>query len=64
MDSKFTAEQLDDWKAYEEVRSGGRYNMITDRGALLASGLTRDQYLFVIKHYEALMKAVEKEDAK
>lgn len=57
---KFTAGQLADYKAYERVRLGGRYNMIMDGArAMRAAKLDRDSYLFVMKNYDALRKAVQ-----
>jgi hypothetical protein len=50
---KFTKKQIKDWKAYEKVRSGGRYNMFDPR-AKIAAGLCREDYLFVMAHYEKL----------
>ena len=49
----FTKEQLAHWKRYERVRRGGRWNMF-DPAARNATGLDRDEYLFVMKNYEAL----------
>jgi len=50
---KFTQEQLDNWRAYEDVRVGGRYNMF-DLRAQKASGLTQREYVFVMEHFNAL----------
>lgn len=60
----FTQQQLADWRAYEKVRKGGRYNMIMDGRALVATRLTKARYLFVIEHYEELMEAVLGEGGK
>ena len=50
----FSEQQIKDWRAYERVRKGGRYNMITDPRANRATKLLHDQYLFVLQNYEAL----------
>jgi hypothetical protein len=54
---KFTPEQLENWKSYEEVRSAGEYNMF-DRRAEEASGLSHDEYMFTMKNYTELAKEV------
>lgn len=51
----FTPEQLENWKAYEDVRSGGEYNMF-DRRAEEATGLSHVEYMFVMKNYTELAK--------
>lgn len=53
---QFTAAQITDFRAYEAVRRVGRFNMLDPR-ARLAAGLTRDEYLFVLKHFDALRDA-------
>lgn len=55
-ETKFTEKQLADWLDYEEVRSGGCYNMFDPR-ARQATGLTGDEYSFVMQNYSQL-KAV------
>ena len=44
-----------DFKAYERVRIGGKYNMFDPR-AESASRLDTATYLGVLTHYEALME--------
>lgn len=57
IDIQFTEEQCSWFAAYEEVRQLGCYNMIMQADlAMKAAGLTKDQYMFVIKHYKALSK--------
>lgn len=58
-DIAFTKKQLRNWTRYEEVRAGGRWNM-WDEAAQRATGLTRDDYIFTLRNYNALKKAVEK----
>ena len=51
----FSELQLKNYEAYEKVRLGGRYNMLTSQ-AIKASGLDRDDYFFVLKNYDNLRK--------
>lgn len=40
------------YKRYEQVRLGGKYNMITEAvDAMKEAGLTQDEYLTVIHNY-------------
>lgn len=55
----FTAKQIDDFHEYEFVRSMGQYNMF-DPSARRATGLTSDEYSFVMKNYSKLKEAAEK----
>lgn len=59
----FTPEQIDDWRRYERVRQGGRYNMYDPR-ARGATGLDGDEYRFVMKNYSELKAAVEEAKGK
>ena len=54
---QFTKDQLTDWKAYERVRSGGRYNMF-DARARQATGMSGERYSFTMINYSALKEAV------
>lgn len=54
----FTDQQLKNWAAYEEVRLSGAFNMF-DRRAAAAAGLSKDEHLFCIEHYDALKLAHE-----
>jgi hypothetical protein len=59
----FTEQQLADWKAYERVRKGGRWNMFFPQ-ARRATGLSEERYLFVMENFSKLKAAVgEKERA-
>ena len=51
----FTLEQLEHFKRYVNVQEKGKWNMLDPR-AQRATGLTREQYLFVIENYDALSK--------
>lgn len=55
---QFTPQQLEDWKAYEAVRSWGGHNMFSVE-AQYATALTKDAYMFVMKNYTALQDAVK-----
>ena len=60
----FTEKQVANYRAYEEVREDGEFNMFS-REALEATMLTKDEYLFVQQNYEALEMAAgddEEED--
>jgi hypothetical protein len=58
----FTKKQLNDFKSYEIIRKSGAYNMFDSR-ARLSSGLTKDEYIFVMANYSALKEAAESFDA-
>lgn len=57
---KYTTEQLADYKAYEKVRKGGKYNMFDPR-ASRAAKLPEDRYVFVMSNYSELRKEAENE---
>jgi hypothetical protein len=59
----FTAKQLKDYKAYEKVRAGGKWNMFASQ-AQQATGLTKDEYMFVMKNFSELRAAVVDKSAK
>jgi len=54
----FTKRQINHFKSYEIIRKSGAYNMFDSR-ARLASGLTKDEYLFVMENYSDLKNASE-----
>ena len=54
----FTEKQLENWRAYEAVRSEGDWNMWAPQ-AIEASGLNKADYLYVMKNFSALKEAVE-----
>jgi hypothetical protein len=54
----FTPQQFVDWKAYEKVRKGGRWNMFDPR-ARRATKLSPERYLFVMTNYSELKAVVE-----
>ena len=54
----YTKRQINQFKSYEIIRKSGTYNMFDSR-ARLASGLTKDEYLFVMENYSELKDASE-----
>ena len=57
---RFTQKQLENWRAYEDVREAGFWNMF-DPQARSASGLSKDAYMFVMKNYTPMRAAYEAE---
>ena len=55
---KFTTQDIADWKAYERVRKGGRWNMFDPR-ARHATSLSLERYVFVMENFSALKAAAE-----
>ena len=55
---QFTDEQISHFRAYERVRSGGRYNM-WDFRAVIATGLTQEQYFFVMSNFDQLREQAQ-----
>jgi hypothetical protein len=56
VETPYTPAQIADWRAYERVRKGGKYNMFDPR-ARRATGLSGDDYSFVMRNYSALRTA-------
>jgi len=56
MTTKFTPKQLDDYAEYELVRQMGLWNMFSPQ-ARNAAGLTKEEYMFVLKNYAELAAA-------
>lgn len=54
----FTKTQLAAFRAYEIVRKSGRFNMFDPR-ARQATGLSDDNYSFVMKYYTDLREKVK-----
>jgi hypothetical protein len=59
---KFTEKDIACFHSYEEVRSVGRYNMF-DSNARRLTGLSHDDYMFVMVNYTSLKMAAEKAKA-
>ena len=55
----FSKAQLADWRAYERVRAGGRFNMYDPR-ARKATGLNAQHYSFVMEHFSELRAEPER----
>ena len=58
----FTKKQINNYKAYESVRKSGAYNMFSSQ-ARLSTGLTKDEYLFVMENYKELKDVAASFDA-
>lgn len=56
--AQFTDRQINDFHAYEQVRRSNKYNMMDPR-AQDATGLTRDEFRFVLSNYAQLKQAAE-----
>jgi hypothetical protein len=54
----FNKEQIKNYKSYEIIRKSGAYNMFSPQ-ARLSTGLTKDEYLFVMENYSELKDATE-----
>ena len=59
MENGYTKRQVADWRAYEKVRKGGQWNM-WDEDAKRASGLRREDYLFVLRNYSELKELAQR----
>jgi len=57
--TEFSELEILNWKAFERVRAGGRFNMF-DPKARQASGLGPDEYAFCMDHYSELKEAAGK----
>ena len=55
IEKPFTEAHIAAYRAYEKVRSSGKYNML-DPKALLATGLSRPSYEFVMDNYSELRR--------
>lgn len=54
----FTKKQINQFKSYEIIRTSGVYNMFSAQ-ARLASGLTKEEYIFIMENYSELKDASE-----
>lgn len=59
---EITDDDLDDYEAYERVRNVGKWNMFDPR-ARRATRLSESRYSFVLKNYDELRAAHERERA-
>lgn len=50
---KHTAQQIENWELYEQVRQGGRFNMFDPR-ARKSTGLSKEDYVYCLKNYSTL----------
>ena len=53
MSKQFTPDQIQDYIDFGDVRSRGAYNMFDPRARQI-TGLSREDYIFVMKNYLAL----------
>jgi hypothetical protein len=58
----YTNKQINNYKSYEIIRRSGAYNMFSPQ-ARLSTGLTKEEYLFVMDNYSELKEAAEAFDA-
>lgn len=63
MSTKFTEQQIRNWRKYENVRLDGSWNMFDPR-SMRASGLSREDYFFCLKNYSELRDAAEGKETK
>jgi hypothetical protein len=54
----YTEKEIDNWRDYEEVRQSGLYNVF-DSQARASTGLTKDEYFFVMHNYTELKAAAQ-----
>ena len=59
--NSFTKMEIGNWRAFERVRKGGRWNMF-DPQARIASGLDDDEYVFCMNNFFSLKAAAEKDE--
>jgi hypothetical protein len=59
IEMEFTNQQLQNFKKYVRVQLSGRYNMFDPR-ARAATGMSEDEYTFVMINYSALKEASKK----
>ena len=60
--SYYTERQINNFRAYEFVRSSGHYNMFSPQ-ARLASCLSKEDYTYVMENYSELKEASEARQA-
>jgi hypothetical protein len=59
MTDKFSENQLDNWRIYERVRLGGRFNMFDPRARRLTT-MSTSEWVFCMEHYAELKQAATK----
>ena len=62
MPTEFTFIQIQNYLAYEDVRSRGHFNMFDPR-ARQVTGLSHEEYSFVMENFSELKAQHEAEDA-
>jgi len=53
---KFTQQEIANWEKYEKVRQSGEFNVFAIQ-AQEVSGLTHEEFIFVMKNYSELAAA-------
>lgn len=56
--TEFTKEQIENWRSFERVRKGGKWNMF-DQRSRKASGLSQEEYTFCMRNYSPLKAEAE-----
>ena len=59
MITKHTPKQIENWRQYEIVRQGGRYNMVSPQARSL-TGLNVNEYMYCLKNYSSLRNQAAK----
>ena len=57
----FTPQEIENWRAYERIRSRGKWNMLHP-GARKATKLSPEEYSFVMRNFTELRAAAEGKD--
>jgi hypothetical protein len=55
---KFTPNEINQWRRFENVRKGGAVNMM-DQSVQGMAELTRDQHFFILMHYSEIKDYIE-----
>jgi hypothetical protein len=58
MKNKITDQDIKNYQAYERIRARGTYNMY-DLAARHATGLSKEDYIFVMENYDTLHALTE-----
>jgi hypothetical protein len=53
MTDKFSESQLDNWRTYEAIRTGGLFNMFDPRARELTD-MSKSEWVFCMEHYAEL----------
>lgn len=53
---KFTKQQIENWKSYENVRESGLINMFDALNGSKLAGISKEEYIFCLSNYSELKK--------